>query len=192
MPSPRSGSDGVGASWRASADPRAAHRLAELLLPPAAYAHTRGVAQQAARLVHDAGLGPDMRRLILAAAWLHDIGCATGGPRGAARSLRWAGNEDLARIVAHQAGAVDDPRGPSMEFPAPRGRLRRALGALDIAIVTTDQAGGRVTPREGVGAVAAARGASDPRVRALVARVAELAQDPEAAAWMRSLSPAPA
>ena len=191
-PGPPSASEDLGAFFRACADPRTAHRLAEAVRPPGAYAHTRGVAQQAARLVHDAGIEPPARRRILAAAWLHDLGLAADGVRGTARAVRRAGHEELARIVAHQVGAEVEGDGPAAEFPRPAGASRRALAALDIAIVTTDQTGGRVTPREGVAAVAAARGAGDPRVRALVVRIAELAQSPEAQAWMRAASPAAA
>lgn len=184
--------------WRAGADPRSAHRLAESLLGEAAYAHTRGVAQQAARLVAEVAFDPVIRRRVLAGAWTHDLGLAVGGGAlGAARALRRSGNEELARLVAHQlAGGPGRWReGASeldAEFPGPGGAGRVALDALDAAIITTAQDGARVTPRESLAAIVEARGVDDPWVQALVARVAELADDARAAAWIQALSPAAA
>jgi hypothetical protein len=135
--------------WRDCGAPRGAQRLARALLEPPVYDHVRGVAQQAARLAIAASLDDEPRRLLLRAAWLHDIGLSVPGafpPTAGARMLRRGGLEGLARMVAHQVGAAYEVilRGlPALtpEFPAPHGAAREVAQLLDIAILTTGQDG---------------------------------------------------
>lgn len=114
-----------------------------------------------------------------------------GGALATARAVRASGHEDLARVVAHQVGAAErhPDSSPAPHFPRPDGEFVHTLAALDVAILTTDQAGRRVTPREAVAEIAAARGSGDRWVRALVARIAELGDDPGARLWIKALSP---
>jgi HD domain len=92
-----------------SAEHIARHLLADSL--PRRWAHTKGVAAQAQNL---AGILGDHSGLIIAAAWLHDIGyapaIATTGflPLDGARYLRDKQYADmqLCRLVAHHTCAV--------------------------------------------------------------------------------------
>jgi putative nucleotidyltransferase with HDIG domain len=90
-----------------------ARDLAEQLLAdelPRRFSHVRGVASQAERL---ASVASDDRSLLVAAAWLHDIGYAaelvdTGfHPIDGARFLRRAkADERVVNLVAHHSCAV--------------------------------------------------------------------------------------
>jgi hypothetical protein len=176
------------AVWRRAHEPAAAHDVAATLLAPAAYAHTRGVAQQAARLARARRLDRAARGRLLATAWLHDIGPALGGglaPLEAGRALRRAGHEAIARLVAH-AGAteLDAALGglPPVvrEFPRPGPPDDVLLLLLDVALVTTAGDGSRVTPAQALRDLALH---ADPRsrtLRVMVALVARLGDDPEA------------
>ncbi|MEW6583370.1 MAG: hypothetical protein AB1416_11490 [Actinomycetota bacterium] len=184
------------ASWRRADEPVAAHHLAQALLPPGAYARCRGVAQQAARTARAARLARDRRARLLSAAWLHDLGRAAGpgvGRLDAARALRRAGHEPLARIVAHAAGAALAAelagRPPvAAEFPPPAGADAGLLTLLDIAVVTTGPDGAPTSPARLLRAIADG-GPTDPRRRVLVAVVARLADDPVARALVEHLAP---
>jgi hypothetical protein len=183
--------------WRRAGEPVAAHDLAHALLGPRRYAHTRGVAQQAARLARLTRLDRAGRARLLAAAWLHDVGYGLGGgfhPLLGARALRRAGHEDLARIVAHHSGAAVRAALLGMpplaaEFPTPQGPDRRLLGLLDVADLTTGPEGDRMTPAARLRDLASRRGAGDPRVRVLVAAVAALAEDPPTRELVERISP---
>jgi len=137
--------------------PASARGLARRLLAeplPRRWAHTRGVATQAARLAPVLGEDAD---LVVAAAWLHDIGYApelvvTGfHPLDGARYLRDVEHADdmLCRLVAHHTCAVveAEERGLaaqlSREFAPARGNIMDALIFCDM---TTGPEGGRVTP----------------------------------------------
>jgi HD superfamily phosphodiesterase len=125
--------------WRAAADPKGAHDLCDSLSSRARYEHSRGVAQRSARMAQLVRLPADERRLLLAAAWLHDIGYALSPdfhPVVGARALRRAGHEPLARLVAHHSGAAARARllglpDVTLEFPVPAGRERGLLDLLD-------------------------------------------------------------
>jgi putative nucleotidyltransferase with HDIG domain len=112
--------------------------LAEQL--PRRWAHTQGVAEQAATLAPI--LGGDAE-LVRAAAWLHDIGYSpavdrTGfHPLDGARYLRDVQRADdrLCRLVAHHscASVEAEERGLSLDdFPPERGDLADALTYCDI------------------------------------------------------------
>jgi putative nucleotidyltransferase with HDIG domain len=121
---------------------------------PRRWAHTRGVAAQAARLAPVLGEDADV---VVAAAWLHDIGYApdlvvTGfHPLDGARYLRDVEHADdmVCRLVAHHTCAVieAEERGLaaelSREFAPARDDLTDALIFCDM---TTGPDGDRVTP----------------------------------------------
>lgn len=172
------------ALWRRAGEPVAAHDIALALLDRDRYVRTRGVAQQAARAARAMRADRRVRRRLLAAAWLHDVG-GHRGPVVAARSLRAAGAEDLARIVAHcgnapMAAALADLPPVVREFPRPSGDDRRVLAMLDAALVTTRGDGAPGTPADALRDRAGRAAGADPRVRALVALVAHMADDPAA------------
>jgi len=174
----------------------AAHEIAQALMGEAAYVRTRGVAQQAARLARAVRLPRDARALLLSAAWLHDLAPAPD-PLATARAVRRAGHEPLARIVAHRRFAAMEAairgRAPvRAEFPLPAGRDEGLLMLLDIAQVTTDDAGAPCTPATVLRALVAQAGPSDAAVRALVALVARLGDDPAARGLVEMVAPRPA
>jgi putative nucleotidyltransferase with HDIG domain len=90
-----------------------ARELAERLLAaelPRRFSHVRGVASQAERL---ASVSSDDRWLLVAAAWLHDIGYASGlvetgfHPIDGARYLRRAETDErIVNLVAHHSCAL--------------------------------------------------------------------------------------
>ncbi len=172
-------------SWRAANEPVAAHALAEHLLSEARYAHTRGVAQQAARLATLTRQPAASRRLLLCAAWLHDLGYGLGDgfhPIVGARALRAAGHERLARIVAHHSGAdmeaaLRDLPPIGREFPFPGTDDGFVLTLLDASDVTTGSRGERVDPWTRLRDLVARRGADSPAVRVFVSTVDRLSQD---------------
>lgn len=184
------------ALWRRAHEPVSAHELATALLDEGRYARTRGVAQQAARLARAARLDRDPRRRLLAAAWLHDLGPAGRGwegARDAARALRRAGQEPLARLVAHtgnlpMAAAFADHPPLAREFPAPTGVDATLLILLDVALLTTRVDGAPGTPLDALRDRAQRVPAGDPGVRALVALVARVGEDAAARALVERLS----
>ncbi|MDX6554043.1 MAG: hypothetical protein QOD86_238 [Miltoncostaeaceae bacterium] len=174
--------------WRRAGTPAAAHDLAETLLGQARYHRTRGVAQQAARLARARRLDRGARARLLAAAWLHDLGgaLAPGPPALAiARALRRAGQEPLARIVAHCANApleaaLEDRPPVARELPPPAGVDAVLLLLLDVALVTTAENGARAAPTAALRDLARRRDPRPYEVRARVALIARLADDPGA------------
>ncbi|MFN8121532.1 MAG: hypothetical protein U0237_03790 [Thermoleophilia bacterium] len=168
-----------------------AHELAVRILDEAGYGRTRGVAQQAARIARSARLERDRRARLLCAAWLHRL----GAPRDTARRLRAAGHEDLARIVAHTgfAAMAANIRGEApleAEFPVPQGADEGLLMLLDVAGVTTDQDGAAASPARCLRQLVERVGPADPEVRAMVALVTRLGEDPGARALVEFLAPA--
>lgn len=142
--------------WRRADEPVAGHDLASRLLSPERYARTRGVAQQAARLARARRVARDTRRRLLCAAWLHDVGPGDAGaqaPVEVARTLRAAGHEELARVVAHCGGA---PMAAALaglppivrEFPTPVDDDAGVLALMDAAILTTRSDGAPGTPAD--------------------------------------------
>lgn len=176
------------ALWRRAGEPVAGHEIASQLLAGDRYARTRGVAQQAARLARARKLDRAARRRLLAVAWLHDTGPVGLGSQAslvAARRLRGAGLEDLARIVAHCGGAPMAAalagRPPVVrEFPVPSGGDATVLMLLDVAILTTRTDGAPGTPLDALRDRTLQVPAGDPGVRALVALVARVGDDPDA------------
>jgi hypothetical protein len=119
---------------------------------PRRWAHTQGVAAAARSLAPV--LGPDTD-LVIAAAWVHDIGyapavAATGfHPLDGARHLRDrdGASEMLCRLVAHHSGAINEAaeRGLAGELAAEFRPARRDLAdALIYCDMTTSPDGDRL------------------------------------------------
>ena len=186
--------------WRRAGAPAAAHDLSQALLPEARYARTRGVAQGAARLARARRLDRAPRARLLAAAWLHDVGrvhTPAAPALGAARALRRAGQEPLARIVAHCSNApleaALEDRPPVMrEFPIPGAADAALLTLLDVAVVTTAPSGARAAPAVALRELAAGEGLRRYEVRARVALIARLADDPAARELIERVAAPPA
>jgi len=161
------------------------------------YEHSRGVAQQAARLARASRLPRDRRARLLCAAWLHDLGYGLAGgfhPLVGARALRRAGHEPLARLVAHHLGAAFEAaiRGlPPLarEFPPPAGADAALLTLLDVADVTTGADGARVTPATRLRELAGHLAPGDPAVRVLVHTVSRLGADDGSRALVEHVAP---
>nr|WP_179770695.1 HD domain-containing protein [Streptomonospora nanhaiensis] len=110
---------------------------------PRRWAHTQGVAKQAATLTDVLGHDAD---LVTASAWLHDIGYSpalaeTGfHPLDGARYLRRVerADERLCSLVAHHSGAMVEAEERGMldeltgEFPLPDPELLSALTYSDM------------------------------------------------------------
>ncbi|MER7171744.1 HD domain-containing protein [Streptomyces mesophilus] len=132
--------------------PQGAAELAGALLPPLGnrWLHTQAVAARA----EEAGpaVPAEERDLLVAAAWLHDIGYApevreTGfHPLDGARYLASLGAPDrLVRLVAHHSGAVyeAEQRGLAAELAVYEREDSPLLDALIYADMTTGPAGQR-------------------------------------------------
>lgn len=184
------------ALWRDAGDPRGAHALCEAVSSARRYAHSRGVAQQAARAARAMALDPDARRHLLTAAWLHDIGYALPGSSHAldgARALRRAGHEDVARMVAHHSNAAARAQAAGLapiggEFPRPAGRDAALLALLDVADLLTGPDGERVDPAGRLAGLVNRRGPRSPSVRALVDNVNRLGADPTTRSLIEQMS----
>jgi anti-anti-sigma regulatory factor len=153
---------------------------------PRKWAHTREVARHAGWAA--AGVPPGRRDLLVAAAYLHDIGYAddiagTGfHPLDGARHLRDLGLFDLACLVAHHSGAAVEAAHRGLgaelaEFPRP---VDAVADAVTYADVTSGPTGDAVEPgdrlseilqRHGPDSiVAASRSEARPLLYAAVAR----------------------
>lgn len=190
----RTGGASLAALWRGCEEPAAAHDLAERLLTRGEYVRTRGVAQQAARLARPTHLARPLRQQLLAAAWLHRLGVEPLPAIGAARSIRHAGHEELARVVAcagptPELAALLDAEPVVREFPWPTGDGAVLLALLEIAVVTTDLEGARTTPAGRLRSLATAVGSDDPSVRAFVRVVSRIGDDAPARALLELVSP---
>ncbi len=130
--------------------PRGAAELAETLLPPLGnrWLHTQAVAARAAEVSTAVSEGD--RDLLVAAAWLHDIGYApelreTGfHPLDGARYLKSLDAPSrLVRLVAHHSGAVyeAEQRGLIEELATYEREDSEVLDALIYADMTTGPAG---------------------------------------------------
>ncbi|MFE1750683.1 HD domain-containing protein [Streptomyces anandii] len=130
--------------------PLGAAELAESLLPPLGnrWLHTQAVAARAREA--SAAVSEADRGLLVAAAWLHDIGYApelrdTGfHPLDGARHLEALGaSARLVRLVAHHSGAVyeAEQRRLSAELAVYEREDSPVLDALIFADMTTGPAG---------------------------------------------------
>lgn len=128
----------------------------ELLEPLGArWVHTLGVLERA-RTVGQALIPAGEADVLLAAAYLHDIGYATAlqhtgfHPIDGARFLRTEGHERLARLVAHHTGARFEAgeRGLAnelAEFAPERSLIASALTYCDL---TTSPEGHQIEPAD--------------------------------------------
>lgn len=116
--------------------------------------HTQGVARRAEELCR-AVRRPD-RDVLVAAAWLHDVGYASGlaqvgfHPLDGGRHLRSLGEERLACLVAHHTAADEEAalRGLAEEvadFPVDEGDVATVLAICDL---TVGPSGEPMTPGE--------------------------------------------
>ncbi|MFF7130788.1 HD domain-containing protein [Streptomyces sp. NPDC008196] len=130
--------------------PQGAAELAESLLPPLGnrWLHTQAVAARAGEVAP--AVSKEDRDLLVAAAWLHDIGYApelrdTGfHPLDGARYLETLGAPSrLVRLVAHHSGAVyeAEQRDLSAELAVYEREDSPVLDALICADMTTGPAG---------------------------------------------------
>ncbi|QUC62075.1 HD domain-containing protein [Streptomyces sp. A2-16] len=130
--------------------PQGAAELAESLLPPLGnrWLHTQAVAARAGEV--SGAVSEEERDLLVAAAWLHDIGYApqlrdTGfHPLDGARYLETLGAPSrLVRLVAHHSGAVyeAEQRDLTAELAAYEREDSAVLDALIYADMTTGPAG---------------------------------------------------
>lgn len=130
--------------------PQGAAELAESLLPPLGnrWLHTQAVAERAREA--SAAVSEEDRDLLVAAAWLHDIGYApelreTGfHPVDGARHLeRLGAPARLVRLVAHHSGAIyeAEQRGLTAELAEYEREDSPVLDALIYADMTTGPAG---------------------------------------------------
>jgi len=164
-------------SHRRPSLPIRAWQTAQRLLPvelPRRWAHTKGVARRAVEVGRT--LHPEDRDVLVAAAWLHDIGYATPLVKtgmhqlDGARFLAGQGfSPRVCALVAHHAGAaaVAELRGMSAElaeFPDEHTPVRDALWYCDS---TTSPDGEPVSYSDRVAEIRARRGPADPVVRAL-------------------------
>ncbi|MFD8145461.1 HD domain-containing protein [Streptomyces sp. NPDC059708] len=131
---------------------RGAAGLAESLLSPLGdrWLHTQAVAERARELA--AAVSPADRELLVAAAWLHDIGYAPAlrdfgfHPLDGARYLAGLGvRAPLVSLVAHHSGAVyeAEQRGLTAELAVYDQGDAVLLDALTCADMTTGPAGQR-------------------------------------------------
>jgi hypothetical protein len=135
--------------------------------------HVQAVADQARRV--GLVLADDDRDVLVAAAYLHDIGYAPSlnrlgfHPVDGARFLRDQGHERLACLVAHHSGArfEAEERGLLDElaaFPVEDGPV---LDALTFADMTTGPAGEAMTLQERIGEILRRYPPDDPVYRAI-------------------------
>ena len=167
-------------SLRAWAWLTARRLLAEEL--PRRWAHSRGVARRAEQIAP--AFSPEDQELLVASAWLHDIGYAT--PVRDTGMHQLDGARYLARrgvpyrvcaLVAHHAGAaaVADLVGlsdPLAAFDDERTAVRDALWYCDM---TTGPDGTSMTFAERIAELRRRRSADDPVVRALAVNEEERA-----------------
>jgi hypothetical protein len=159
----------------AEPESRWAEKEARRLLEPLGdrWKHTQGVAERAREVA--AALDPSEAEVLVAAAYLHDVGYApdlrrTGfHPLDGARFARDSGHERLAGLVAYHCSAQAEARELGLqdelaEFADERSVLSRALTYCDM---TTDADGQRVEPEERIRGIRERYGRDSLEVRAL-------------------------
>jgi hypothetical protein len=171
-------SDAVAAYRGLMASADWAETVARLLLAdplPRRWAHTQGVAATARTL---SGILGDDAEMVVAAAWLHDIGYApalasTGfHPLDGARHLRDTEHaaDLLCCLVAHHSGALPGAREAGLaddlvsEFPPPPDDL---LDALTFADMTTGPDGQAMPADERLAEIVARYGPGHPVTRVM-------------------------
>jgi hypothetical protein len=147
-----------------------AEEQAERLLAPLGrrWAHSRAVAERA-RPVSDAVPAED-RELLLAAAYLHDVGYAESlalagfHPLDGARWLARSGHDRLAGLVAHHSGSKHEAavRGLSAELARFDEEASVVTAALAYCDLTTGPGGEPMTPAERLVDVERRHGADSP------------------------------
>nr|WP_245959846.1 HD domain-containing protein [Prauserella flavalba] len=149
---------------------------------PRRWAHTQGVAERAEEVARV--LPSDEADVLVASAWLHDIGYASAlnvlgfHQLDGARFLAEHGvPRRVCALVAHHAGAAAVAElvglGPRLaEFDDEQGPVRDALWYADM---TTGPDGARVSFAERMAELRGRRGPEDPVVRALAVNGAERA-----------------
>lgn len=160
----------------------ARERARDLLSPlDQRWAHVQGVARRAADLTLD--LHEHERAVVLAAAWLHDIGYAPPiarsrfHPLDGARYLQDEGfPEVVAGLVAYHSGAVEEAEecglgGELAVFRAPPDYLLDRLTASDM---TTSPTGHPVPARERIAEILSRYPTTDPVHRAVTRSGASL------------------
>lgn len=151
--------------------------MAERLLAeelPRRWAHTQGVARNAEEIARR--LPPDEGKVLVDAAWLHDIGYAgdlveTGFHQldGARYLARQGVPERVCALVAHHAGAaavaaLNGLSGQLAQFEDERSLVRDALWYCDM---TTSPDGKPISFDDRMAELRSRRGPADPVVRAL-------------------------
>ena len=154
------------------------------------WAHTQGVVARAQALAQT--VSPADRELLLAAAYVHDIGYGpdvrdTGfHPLDGARWLRLRGQERLARLVAHHSGAAfeAETRGLAAALADFAEEHSAVADVLTYSDLTTDPDGLEVAPLERLaeiesrygadGDVARGKQAAAPALAALIVRTEDL------------------
>ena len=153
--------------------------------------HAQAVADTARELA--SGMAPEDAEVLVAAAYLHDVGYArelavTGfHSLDGARHLRSLGHGRLAGLVAHHTRAVHEARlrrldSALAEFDDEESVVTAALAYCDL---TTGPAGQRMTPEERLVDVEARYGAGSPVTRGLRAAWPELMEAVEQAAALQ-------
>lgn len=162
--------------------PVAGQLSAELLGDdPVRWKHVQGVAEVALEIVDE--LTPAEQDLVVAAAWLHDIGyapelCYTGmhALDGAVHLARLGLPADLVGLVAFHTGAVFEAEERGLQellakFAAPPTNLLDRLTAADLSV---GPEGDRVTPAERIGEILKRYAPDSPVRRAVTRSRAEL------------------
>lgn len=145
--------------------------------------HAQAVAEKARRL--GSGLTTKEAEVLVAAAYLHDVGYAqslavTGfHPLDGARHLRTLGHERLASLVAHHTRAEHEAqirglRSELAEFESEDSLVSAALAYSDL---TTGPSGESMTPEQRLIDVDARYGPNDPVTRGMRAAWPELMRD---------------
>jgi hypothetical protein len=160
---------------RAESELKWAEQVSRQLLEPlgARWRHTVGVVERA-RVVSGA-LEPDDGQVLIAAAYVHDIGYAPDlvdtsfHAVDGARFLRAGGHERLAGLVAYHSGADAEAGERDLvaelsEFDDERSPVSQALTYCDL---TTDSGGRPVEPAERLDEICERYGPETPEARAV-------------------------
>lgn len=142
--------------------------------------HAEAVAARARSLA--SRLVPEDRDVLVAAAYLHDIGYApeiavTGfHPLNGARHLRALGHHRLAGLVAHHTGARHEARLRGLQEALAEFEDEESLVTMTLAYcdLTTGPSGERLTPEQRLLDVAARYGEDSPVTKGLRAGWSEL------------------